>query len=40
MTCPEGPAVFRPNYARGFTAESAELWLFEEQMIEIYERRR
>lgn len=39
VTCPEGSAVFRPNYTRGFTADGTALWLFQEYMIEIYERR-
>jgi hypothetical protein len=39
VTCPEGSAVFHPEYTRGFTAQGTELRLFQEDMIEIYERR-
>jgi hypothetical protein len=39
VTCPEGAVVFDPDYTRGFTAEGTELRLFQENVIEIYERR-
>jgi hypothetical protein len=39
VTCPTGAAVFAPKYARGFTVQGAELWLFQKELIEIYARR-
>jgi hypothetical protein len=39
VTCPTGAAVFTPKYARGFTVQGTELWLFQEELIEIYTRR-
>lgn len=39
LTCPVAPNMFHPSYARLFTAEGMELWLFQDQLVEIYERR-
>jgi hypothetical protein len=38
VTCPVEYAIF-DTYARGFSVQGSELWLFQESSVEIYERR-
>lgn len=39
VTCPDRSSVTFPHYLRGYTASGSELWLFQQQLIEIYMKR-